>query len=91
MLNRRAIKLREEGLGKREMKADVLTMEEEEELWRRDVFGENNTVSLNHTLCFWGHNQQFGTRCQEHHKLCVEDLKFVRDPQENTMYVYGVG
>ena len=36
-------------------------------------------------------SQQFGTReCQEHHQLCVEDLKFVRDTQGKTMYVEWV-
>ena len=50
MLNRRAIRLHEEGLGKRKMKADALTLEEEEELWTTEVLGGNNTVSLNHTV-----------------------------------------
>ena len=43
-LNGRAIMLREEGLGKKKMKADTLTLEEEEQLWTKDVLGGNNTV-----------------------------------------------
>ena len=72
------------------MKADALSMEEEEQLWTRGVLGGNNAVSLNHTM-FFMLSQQFGTRgCQEHHQLCVEDLKFVRDTQGKTMYVEWV-
>ena len=78
-----------EGLGKK-MKADALSLEEEEQLWTRDVLGGNNAVSLNHNV-FFMLSQQFGTRgCQEHHQLRVEDLKFVRDPQGKTMYVVWV-
>ena len=88
-LNGRAIMLREEGLGKK-MKADALTLEEEEQLWTIGVLGGNNAVSLNHTV-FFILSQQFGTRgCQEHHQLRVEDLKFVCDPQGKTMYVEWV-
>jgi len=87
-LNGRAIVLREGGLGKKK-KADVLTLEEEEQLWTKDVLGGNNAVSLNHTM-FFMLSQQFGTRgCQEH-QLRVEDLKFVRDPQGKIMYVEWV-
>ena len=79
--------LREEGLGKKKMKADALTLEEEEQLWTKGVLGGNNAVSLNHTV-FFILSQQFGTRgCQEHHQLRVEDLKFVCDPQGKTMFV----
>ena len=84
MLNRRAIRHHEEGLSKRKKKADVLTLEEEEELWRRDVLGGITQLAWT-TLCFLGHNQQFGTRCQEQYKLHVEDLKFVHDSQGKTM------
>ena len=76
-LNGRTIVLREGGLGKKKKKADVLTLEEEEQLWTKDVLGGNNAVSLNHTV-FFMLSQQFGTRgCQEHHQLRIEDLKFV--------------
>ena len=60
-LNGRAIVLREGGLGKKKMKADTLTLEEEEQLWTKDVLGGNNAVSLNHTV-FFMLSQQFGTR-----------------------------
>ena len=82
--------LREGGLGKKKMKADTLSMEEEEQLWTTEVLGGNNAVSLNHTV-FFMLSQQFGTRgCQEHHQLRVEDLKVVRDTQGKTMYVEWV-
>ena len=45
--------LREGGLGKEKMKADALTLEEEEQLWTRDVLGGNNAVSLNHTMFYY--------------------------------------
>ena len=82
--------LREGGLGKKKMKADVLTLEEEEQLWTKDVLGGNNAISLNHTV-FFMLSQQFGTRgCQEHHQLRIEDLEFVHDPQGKIMYVEWV-
>jgi len=59
------------------MKADVLTLEEEEQLWTKDVLGGNNAVSSNHTV-FFMLSQHFEIRgCQEHHQLHVEDLKFM--------------
>ena len=65
MLNRRAIRLREEGLGKREMKADVLTMEEEEKLWRKNCGEEmclEEITQLAWTIhcVFWGITSSLG-------------------------------
>ena len=79
VLNGKAIELREMGMGKRKNKADVLT-EEEEIMWSKGVLGDGNPKSLNYTI-FYMTSQQFGTRGrQEHHQICIEDLKFVKSP-----------
>ena len=80
VLNGKAIELREMGKGKRKNKADVLTKEEEEIMWSKGVLGDGNLKSLNYTI-FYMTSQQFGTRGrQEHHQICIEDLKFVKNP-----------
>ena len=90
VLNGKAIELREKGLGKRKNKADPLPSDEEEQLWRLKVLGNNSPKSLNYTV-FYLISQQFGTRgCQEHHQLRVEELKFVRDPSGKTIHVEWV-
>ncbi len=79
VLNGKAIALREKGKGKRKKKADCSTEEEEAAIWRSGVLGDSSPQSLNYTV-FFQTSQNFGTRgCQEHHQLCVEDLKFVRN------------
>ena len=79
VLNGKAIELREMGKGKRKNKADVLT-EEEEIMWSKGVLGDGDPKSLNYTI-FYMTSQQFGTRGrQEHHQICIEDLKFVKIP-----------
>ena len=91
VLNEKAIELREMGMGKRKNKADVLT-QEEEIMWSKDVLGDGNPKSLNYTL-FYMTSQQFGT-CgwQEHHQICIEDLKFVKNPGTGeTEYIEWVG
>ena len=92
VLNGKAIELREMGKGKRKNKADVLT-EEEEIMWSKGVLGDGNPKSLNYTI-FYMTSQQFGTRGrQEHHQICIEDLKFVKIPgtgeTEYTEWVRG--
>ena len=68
-LNGKAIELREAGLGKRKNKADALTEEDEETLWRTGVLGGESRTSLNHAM-FYVLSQQFGTRgCQEHNQM----------------------
>ena len=90
VLNGKAIELREKGMGKHKNKSDALTTDEEEQLWQLKVLGEDNPKSLNYTI-FYLLSQQFGTRgCQEHHQLCVEDLKFVCDPSGIAVYVEWV-
>ena len=77
-------------MGKRKNKSNALTSEEEEQLWQLKVLGGNNPKSLNYTI-FYLLSQQFGTReCQEHHQLRIEDLKLVRDPSGNILYVEWV-
>jgi len=79
VLNGKAIELREQGKGKRKNKADPLTEEEEELLWKKGVLGDTNPVSLNHTV-FYTLSQHFGTRGrQEHHQIKAEELKFVKN------------
>ena len=93
VLNGKAIELREKGMGKRKNKPEPLNSDEEEKMWQLKVLGGNNPIatSLNYTI-FYLINQQFGIRgCQEHHQLRIEDLKFVRDPSGNILYVYRVG
>ena len=80
VLNGKAMTLREKGKGKRKRKADCLTAEEEEAMWQSGVLGYSTPQSLNFTV-FFQTSQHFGTRgCQEHHQICIEDLKFVRNP-----------
>ena len=78
VLNGYAIGLRERGKGKRKMRADPLSEEDEARLWEAGVLGDSNPTSLNHTV-FYLISQHFGTRgCQEHHQLQVEHLKIVK-------------
>ena len=77
VLNGKAIDLREKGKGKKKRKADPLTEEEEEQMWAAKVLGDDSPRSLNFTVWYLL-SQQFGTRgFQEHHQLCVQDIKFV--------------
>ena len=76
VLNGKAIDLCEKGKGKIKRKADPITDEEEEQIWAAKVLGSESPRSLNFTVWYL---LQFGTRgCQEHHQLCVQDLKFVK-------------
>ena len=81
VLNGKAIKIHERGIGKRKIKADPLT--EEEALWESGALGGDNTSTLNHTIWYLL-SQQFGTRGnQEHTEIMMEDLKWVRVPLTN--------
>ncbi len=54
------------------MKADPLTEEEKERLWRSGVLG----TSLNYTIFYLISQQQFGTRGHhEQHQIRIDDLK----------------
>ena len=57
MLNGKAIELHEMGKGKRPMKADAINdainEDEEDHLWNSGVLGNNDPVSLNHTMFFF--------------------------------------
>ena len=79
LLNGKAIELRENALGKRKNRADILSEQQEEQLWQRGVLGSANPKSLNYAV-FFMLSQQFGTRgCQEHYQLHIEHFKFVSD------------
>ena len=79
VLNGKAIELHEMGKGKRPMKADAINEDEEDHLWNSGVLGNNDPVSLNHTMLFL-FSLHFGTRGrQEHHQIMIQDLKIVRD------------
>ena len=87
VLNGKAIDLCEKGKGKKRRKTDPITEEEEEQLW---VLGGDSPSSLNYTMWYLL-SQQFGTRgCQEHHQLCVQDIKFVNDPTGKPYYAEWV-
>ena len=69
VLNGKAVDLQEKGKGKRPMKADPLTREDEAHLWSSGVLGSENPTSLNYTI-FIIFSQHFGTRGrQEHHQI----------------------
>ena len=79
VLNGKAIELREQGKGKRKNKADAVTDEEEELMWKKGILGDKSPTSLNYTV-FYTLSQQFGTQGhQEHHQIMIEDLKFVKN------------
>ena len=83
VLNGKAIELQEQGLGKRNHRADPVN-EEEELLWSQKVLGGDTALNLILTV-FYLISQQFGTRgCQEHHQLRIEHLKFVNNPCTGT-------
>lgn len=52
ILNGHAIGLRERGKGKRKMRADPLSEEDEAKLWEAGVLGDSNLTSLNHTVFY---------------------------------------
>ena len=78
VLNGKANDLQEKGKGKRPMKADPLTDEDEECLWSSGVLGSDNPTSLNYAI-FYLFSQHFGTRGRQEHHVRIEDLKIVRD------------
>ncbi len=90
VLNGKAIELREMGKGKRLLKSDALTAEEEEVLWEKRILGSTNPSSLNFTM-FYVISQHFGTRgCQEHHQIRLEHLKLVKKPNGEPHYLEWV-
>ena len=75
MLNGKAITLRENGKGKMKRKADCLSDDDEEAMWRSGILGHTTPSSFNHTI-FFQKSKNFGRRgCQEHHQIEMEDLK----------------
>ena len=52
VLNGKAIELREQGKGKRKNKADAVTYEEEELMWKNGILGDKSPTSLNYTVFY---------------------------------------
>ena len=66
-------------MGKRPNKAQSLTKEEEEILWKNGQLGDETPPSLINTV-WWFLTMYFGLRSrQEHHDMKVEDFPFQRD------------
>ena len=73
--------------GRKIRKADLITEEEEEQMWAAKVLGDESPRSLNFTVWYLL-TQQFDTwGCQEHHQLFVQDLNFINDPSGKPYYV----
>ena len=76
----KAIELHEMGKGKRPMKGDAINEDEEDHLWNSGVLGNNDPVSLNHTMFFFIQPTFWNSRTsREHHQIMIQDLKIVRD------------
>ena len=79
VLEGKARKLREQGMGKRPNKAKSLTKEEEEILWQNGQLGNQTPRSLINTM-WWLVTMHFGLRGrQEHHDMMVEDFSIEKD------------
>ena len=79
VLEGKAKKLRELGMGKQPNKAQSLTQEEEEILWENGQLGDKTPWSLTNTVS-WLLTMHFGLRGrQEHHDMKVEDFSFQKD------------
>ena len=86
VLEGKARALREKGNGKRPNGTIALTVQDEEQLWKNRVFGEQNPKSLLYTLWYLL-TLHFGLRgCQEHHEIFVEDFSLNKGDQ-GTEYV----
>ena len=62
VLNGKAIELREMGKGKRKNKADIITEEEEEIMWKKGVLGDGDPASLNYTVFLYQQSAVWNTR-----------------------------
>ena len=79
VLEGKARKLREQGMGRRPNKAKSLTKEEEEILWESGQLGNQTPRSLINTM-WWLLTMHFGLRGrQEHHDMMVEDFSIEKD------------
>ena len=86
VLEGKARALREKDHGKRPNATKSLTVQDEEQLWKNRVLGEQNPKSLLYTLWYLL-TLHFGLRgCQEHHEMFVEDFNLNKD-DEGTEYV----
>ena len=90
VLNGKAIILRENGKGKMKRKADCLSDDDEEAMWRSGILGHTTPSSLNHTI-FFQISQNFGTRgCQEHHQIKNGGLNATTGKVEYVEWVEGI-
>ncbi|XP_068738942.1 uncharacterized protein KIAA1958-like [Montipora capricornis] len=79
VLEGKARKLLEQGMGKRPNKAKSLTKEEEEILWENGQLGNQTPRSLINTM-WWLLIMHLGLRGrQEHHDMMVEDFSSEKD------------
>ena len=87
VLEGKARALREKGHGKRPNATKALTVQDEEQLWKNRVLGEQNPKSLLYTLWYLL-TLHCGLRgCQEHHEMFVEDFSSNKDGQGTESYV----
>ena len=81
VLDGKARALREKGHGERPNATKALTIQDEEQLWKNRVLGEQNPKSPLYTLWYLL-TLHFGVRgCQEHHEMFVEDFSLNKDDQ----------
>jgi len=81
VLEGKASAFREKGHGKRPNVTKALTIQDEEQLWKNRVLGEQNPKSLLYTLWYLL-TLHFGLRgCQEHQEMFVEDFSLNKDGQ----------
>ena len=79
VLEGKARKLRDQGLGERPNKPKSLTKEEEEILWENGQLGNPNPHFLINTM-WWVLTMHFGLRSrQEHHDMLVEDFSIEKN------------
>ncbi|XP_068671314.1 uncharacterized protein KIAA1958-like [Montipora foliosa] len=91
VLDGKARKLREQGMGKRPNKAKSLKKEEEEILWENGQLGNQTPRSLINTM-WWLLTMHFGLRGQqEHHDMMVEDFSIEKDDDGVAFITFSEG
>ncbi|XP_068756877.1 uncharacterized protein KIAA1958-like [Montipora capricornis] len=86
VLERKARALREKGHGKQPNATKALTTQDEEQLWKNRVLGEQNPKALLYTLWYLLTLHSGLRGCQEHHEMFVEGFSLNKDDQ-GTEYV----
>ena len=68
------------GVGTTTKQADPITIEDEDNMWAKGIFGCSSSESLLHTVFFYA-SKIFGLRgCDEHHDLKAEQFDIGADP-----------